>query len=184
MPVPLRTPWPWQLSSLGASMNIHLDIHIQPLPLFQCMDSRAGWRISSLSTSGIPSRLLKLRVRRDQGETGFGVHRVKPWSHGAQWEFVRAWEPNIRPAQCHLTINSCHNSCIFLIAKIQVFLVTGGYGSGYLDSTELYEPSVGSWVIARAKLPRPMISLKAINIDDRVLIFGSLRLFYTWSLVS
>ena len=116
------------------------------------------------------------RVRLDLESTGS--------SQGAQWEFFRAWEPNIRPVQCHLTINSCHNSCIFLIAKIQVFLVTGGYGSGYLDSTELYEPSVGGWVIAGAKLPRPMISLKAINIDDRVLIFGSLRLFYTWSLVS
>ena len=76
---------------------------------------------------------------------------------------------------------------------IQVLLVTGGYGSRYLDfdintplldSTEVYYPSVGSWVIAGAKLPRPMISLKAIYIDDRVLIFGSLRLFYTLSLVS
>ena len=54
-----------------------------------------------------------------------------------------------------------------------MFLVTGGKGgSGFLDSTELYDPSVGSWVVAGAKLPRPMTSVKAINIDDRVLIFG------------
>ena len=56
-----------------------------------------------------------------------------------------------------------------------MFLVTGGKGgSGFLDSTELYDPSVGSWVVAGAKLPRPMTSVKAINIDDRVLIFGIL----------
>ena len=52
-----------------------------------------------------------------------------------------------------------------------MFLVTGGYGSVYLDSTEVYNPSVG-WVETAAKLPRPMVSLRAINIDDRVLIFG------------
>ena len=56
-----------------------------------------------------------------------------------------------------------------------MFLVTGGKGgSGFLDSTELYDPSVGSWVVAGAKLPRPMSNVKAINIDDRVLIFGIL----------
>ena len=51
--------------------------------------------------------------------------------------------------------------------------MTGGYNSGFLDSTELYDPSVGSWVVAGAKLPRPMSDMRAINIDDRVLIFGS-----------
>ena len=53
--------------------------------------------------------------------------------------------------------------------------MTGGYDENYsfLDSTELYDPSVGSWVVAGAKLPRPMSDLKAINIDDRVLMFGN-----------
>ena len=50
--------------------------------------------------------------------------------------------------------------------------MTGGYDGYYLDSTELYDPSVGIWVVSGAKLPRPMRSLSAINIDDRVLIFG------------
>ena len=50
--------------------------------------------------------------------------------------------------------------------------MTGGYDGYYLDSTELYDSSVGSWVIAGAKLPRPMSDLRAVNIDDRVLIFG------------
>ena len=59
--------------------------------------------------------------------------------------------------------------CLFHNLLIQVFLVTGGY---FLDSTELYDPSVGSWVVAGAKLPTPMSSLRAINIDDRILIFG------------
>ena len=55
---------------------------------------------------------------------------------------------------------------------IQVFLVTGGYGSDFLDSTEVYQPSVGSWVVAEAKLPRPTCCMSAININDRVLMFG------------
>ena len=53
--------------------------------------------------------------------------------------------------------------------------MTGGQdGSVLLDSTELYDTNVGSWVVAGAKLPRPMSNVKAINIDDRVLIFGIL----------
>ena len=56
---------------------------------------------------------------------------------------------------------------------IKMFLVTGGKGgSGSLDSTEVYDPSVGSWVVTEAKLPKPRNGLKALNIDDRVLIFG------------
>ena len=53
---------------------------------------------------------------------------------------------------------------------------TGGAYDGYhLDSTELYDPSVGSWVTTGAKLPTPMSDLRAINIDDQVLIFGRLK---------
>ena len=56
---------------------------------------------------------------------------------------------------------------------IQVFLVTGGYDDdgSYLDTTEVYDPSVGSWT-AGARLPRPMDGLKAAYIADQVLIFG------------
>ena len=67
---------------------------------------------------------------------------------------------------------------------IQAFLVTGGKGrdgsDGYLDldTTEVYDPSVGTWVEAGAKLPRPMYGLRATNIDDRVLIFGIFFLLY------
>ena len=57
---------------------------------------------------------------------------------------------------------------------IQVYLVTGGYDGQLLDSTEVYDPSVGSWVTCGVKLPRPTSDLRAINIDDRVLIFGRL----------
>ena len=36
----------------------------------------------------------------------------------------------------------------------------------------MYDPSVGSWVTTGANLPRPMSDMRAINIIDRVLIFG------------
>ena len=54
---------------------------------------------------------------------------------------------------------------------IQVFLVTGGYDGDRLDSTEVYDLSVGSWT-AGARLPRPMWRLTAAYIEDQVLIFG------------
>ena len=50
--------------------------------------------------------------------------------------------------------------------------MTGGNDGYFLDSTEVYDPSVGSWVTTGAKLPRPMADLRATNIDDKVLIFG------------
>ena len=49
--------------------------------------------------------------------------------------------------------------------------MTGGYNGGRLDSTEVFDPSVGSWT-AGARLPRPMSGLTAAYIEDQVLIFG------------
>ena len=57
-----------------------------------------------------------------------------------------------------------------------MFLVTGGltdFDSGILDSTEILDLKVGSWVTSSAKLPRPLSYLRAVNINDRVLIFGN-----------
>ena len=51
---------------------------------------------------------------------------------------------------------------------VQVFLVTGGRaGWMTVDSTELFDSSVGSWVVAGAKMPIRLVYLRAINIDDR-----------------
>ena len=55
-----------------------------------------------------------------------------------------------------------------------MFLVTGGYGSEYLDSTETFDPMLGSWTASGAKLPRSMGGLRAVYINDRVLIFGNI----------
>ena len=50
--------------------------------------------------------------------------------------------------------------------------MTGGLnGSNYLDSTEVFDPSVGSWTVG-ARLPRRMCCLRAAYIADQVLIFG------------
>ena len=53
----------------------------------------------------------------------------------------------------------------------------GGYAPGppyhYLDSSEKYDPILGSWTTTAAKLPQPMRGLRATNIDARVLIFGT-----------
>ena len=53
--------------------------------------------------------------------------------------------------------------------------MTGGvdeYQMDVTDSTETYDHSTGRWVITRAKLPTLMTSLRAITIDNRILIFG------------
>ena len=53
-----------------------------------------------------------------------------------------------------------------------MFLVTGGAnGSNWLDSTEIYDPDIGSWK-AGAALPVPRSNLAAATIVNRILIFG------------
>ena len=51
--------------------------------------------------------------------------------------------------------------------------MTGGMDENYdhLDTTELYDPSVGSWTYG-ARLPRPMAGVRAAYIAEQVLIFG------------
>ena len=59
-------------------------------------------------------------------------------------------------------------------------MVTGGidawaYWGVILDSTEVFDPLLGSWVgsgHSGAKLPRPMTGLKAEVINDRLFFFG------------
>ena len=55
-----------------------------------------------------------------------------------------------------------------------MLLVSGGLhdGSDYLDSTEIFDPSLGSWR-AGAALPSDVLALRATNIDNRVLLFGN-----------
>ena len=60
-----------------------------------------------------------------------------------------------------------------------MYLVTGGLidVSIFLDSTEILDPSVGSWTYG-ASLPNPRQGLRAANIDDQILIFGIIILRY------
>ena len=54
-------------------------------------------------------------------------------------------------------------------------MVTGGQdGNRNLDSTELLRPGSEWQVItsASAKLPRPMIGVMVMTVDNRVLLFG------------
>ena len=54
-----------------------------------------------------------------------------------------------------------------------MFLVTGGRSGGtvMLDSTEIYDPDLGSWR-AGAALPSLTERMQAASIGNRVLIFG------------
>ena len=53
-----------------------------------------------------------------------------------------------------------------------MFLVTGGVVDGdKIDSTEIYDPDLGSWR-GGAPLPSKLKGLVAANIDGRVLFFG------------
>ena len=63
-----------------------------------------------------------------------------------------------------------------------MLLVTGGADGSWdhSDTTETFDPLVGSWVASGAKLPRPMLGLRAVNIDDRLLIFGNDKNYNQW----
>ena len=68
-----------------------------------------------------------------------------------------------------------------------MFFVSGGYdheSGSQLDSTELFDPTLGSWTTSGAKLPQPMSGLRAVNINDHVLIFGNDILIqdYCWTM--
>ena len=57
-----------------------------------------------------------------------------------------------------------------------MFLVSGGDDGQYaaaFDSTETFDPLVGTWATSGAKLPRPMAGARGIIINDRLLIFGN-----------
>ena len=56
-----------------------------------------------------------------------------------------------------------------------MFLVTGGWGSGYeaLTSTEAYRPSAGEWrEVPGGALPRPLRGVRVVTLNNRVLLFG------------
>ena len=57
--------------------------------------------------------------------------------------------------------------CVVMMNNInvQVLLVTGGYGGGYLDSTELLLPSATSWTTSAA-LPSPRNYLRGATLDN------------------
>ena len=53
-----------------------------------------------------------------------------------------------------------------------MFLVIGGYtGSVRLDSTEIFDPDVGSWR-AGAALSNPVTQTRAVTFGNRIFIFG------------
>merc|ERR1711879_381549 len=72
-----------------------------------------------------------------------------------------------------ITGRAGHACTSYKTAGTRVLLVTGGYdGSDAFDSTEVYNPSVFSWTVKKARLPRAMAGLIAAYIEDKVLIFG------------
>ena len=62
----------------------------------------------------------------------------------------------------------------------QILIVSGGKTSNSpTDSTEIFDPNEGKWVTGAA-LPSPRYGLSAVNIDDRVLIFGRYAFLIYW----
>ena len=52
-----------------------------------------------------------------------------------------------------------------------------GMGIDYqpLDSTEVYYPSAGKWREVPGALPRPMVGLRLVTLNNKVLLFGEMR---------
>ena len=61
-------------------------------------------------------------------------------------------------------------------------MVTGGYGSGYLDTTEVYSANVWRTV---GKLPVAMTHVRAATVNNRVVLFGiTIILVVDWFLIN
>ena len=69
-------------------------------------------------------------------------------------------------------MSNTYSWSVFYINLLKMFLVTGGSaGLDKLDSTEIYDPDLGSWR-AGAALPSLTERMQAASIGNRVLIFG------------
>ena len=68
-----------------------------------------------------------------------------------------------------LILNTLVSSCLIF----QTFLVTGGsYDDGdYRSSTELLVENDSAWVLA-GNLPTTRVGLRAVNIDQKILVTG------------
>ena len=65
---------------------------------------------------------------------------------------------------CHYYDNNNDN--------VQVYLVTGGYNSGRLSSTELLLPYANSWSYSAA-LPSPRNELRSATLNNKVVVIGT-----------
>ena len=67
-----------------------------------------------------------------------------------------------------LILNTLVSSCLIF----QTFLVTGGWAdSDDISSTELLVETDSAWVLA-GNLPTPRSDLRAVNIDQKILVTG------------
>ena len=65
-----------------------------------------------------------------------------------------------------------HKNVSYYLFKM--FLVSGGYnGTNELDSTEIYDPDLGTWKTG-GPLPSPRRYLRATSIGNRLLFFGKI----------
>ncbi|CAF1158574.1 unnamed protein product [Adineta ricciae] len=62
-----------------------------------------------------------------------------------------------------------HTASILCDGKV---FVTGGYNSGYLESTELYGPVTGSWTMSANMSAKRYRHQASILCDDQVLVTG------------
>ena len=55
-------------------------------------------------------------------------------------------------------------------------MVTGGWGSSRLDTTEVYKDRV--WIVSAGKLPVAISNLAGTTIGNRAMIFGIRMIFF------
>ena len=64
------------------------------------------------------------------------------------------------------------------VIVIQTFLVTGGYITGWLSSTELLVETSSAWTLA-GELPTPRSGLRGAKVDQRVMMTGNKRQLFS-----
>ena len=64
---------------------------------------------------------------------------------------------------------------IIFVSCTQIYLVTGGYGSGNLDSTELLPQDASQWVYA-GSLPSARYGLRGATLGDKLIATGEMMM--------
>ena len=111
-----------------------------------------------------------------------GVRVQKFSQHGASEQLPDMQQSRLQHACGYyyqgerLVSENCNIKLIlFVTIAPQVYLVTGGWGHGYLTSTEILVEGSAAWIYSGA-LPYPKVGLRAATLNNKLIVTGTLHI--------